>query len=343
MVGPLGKVDAMQIECSLVESKNIPVIVSPKSNAVDVGSWVRDNTPWVDEQLLRNGAMLFRGFDLRSEADFDAFVPALWSETMVYLEGATPRTKLTDRIYTSTEFGPSHTIALHNELSYVITFPRRIAFFCETPAQTGGETPIADVRKVWQKIPKTLRDSFVEKGWMLTRNFEDGFGPTWESSFHVSDRAAAERYFDAAQVQYQWKPGGRLRTRQVRPAFIRHPKTQEELWFNHVVFWHISSLDPEIREPLLEEFELDDLPYNTYYGDGTDIAPETISTIRHVLDQETVTFPWQAGDVLLLDNMLVAHGRNPYTGSRRVLAAMGDPFSRRDVETSNHFSKPVAV
>src|SRR5258706_13471409 len=113
----------MQIECSQWDAtKDMPVVVSPRPKAVDLGSWIRDNTPWVDEKLLKHGALLFRGFDLRSEADFDALVPALWNETMAYLEGATPRTKLTDRIYTSTEFGPSHMIALHNELSYVNTF-----------------------------------------------------------------------------------------------------------------------------------------------------------------------------------------------------------------------------
>ena len=309
---------------------NMPLVLSPGSQSVSLTAWAGDNREWIGQKLLQHGALLFRGGDLGSQADFDAFIPILWGETMTYMEGATPRTRLSERVYTSTEFAPPHTIAPHNELSYVTTFPMKIAFFCLTPAESGGETPIADVRKVYERIPKAVRDQFVEKGWMLSRNFGDGFGPTWQSSFHLADQSEAERYFRRADIQFEWKPRGRLRTKQVRPAITRHPRTGESVWFNHIVFWHASSLDAQLRELLLEEFDESGLPYNTFYGDGSRIESEVVEIIRDAIRQESVAFRWQAGDLLLLDNMLVAHGRNPYTGARRVLASMGEPYLRTD-------------
>jgi len=309
----------------------MPLVLKPRPPALGLTQLIKDNHEWIEQKLLEHGALLFRESGLRSQEDFDACIPALWAETMAYMEGATPRTRLSERVYTSTEFGPAHTIEPHNELSYVTTFPMKIAFFCVTPAELGGETPIADVRKVYRRIPKEIRDPFVEKGWMLTRNFGDGFGPTWQSCFHLADRQEAERYFRSARIHFEWKPGGGLRTRQVRPAIATHPRTGEYLWFNHIVFWHVSGLAPQLREPLLEEYGESGLPYNTYYGDGTKIEPEVIDIIRDAIRAESVAFRWQAGDLLLLDNMLVAHGRNPYTGVRRLLAGMGEPYSRADM------------
>src|SRR5262249_19449186 len=148
-------------------------------------------------------------------------------------------------------------------------------------------------------------------------------------SFHTRDRGEAERYFLSREIEFDWKDGNRLRTRQVRPAVARHPVTGETVWFNHVAFWHVSGLEPALRQVMQEVLEEEDLPYNTYYGDGAPIMPSVIDEIRRAYDEETVTFKWQAGDILMLDNMLVAHGRNSYGGERKILVAMGEPFSDR--------------
>jgi alpha-ketoglutarate-dependent taurine dioxygenase len=320
------------VEPSLLEQGLVmPLVLRPRAPHLSLTSWAGSNKQYIEEQLLKHGALLFRGFDLRSQEDFEQFINAVFAETMTYMEAATPRTRLSERVYTSTEFPPEQAIALHNELSYVSTFPMKIAFFCIRGAEKGGATPIGDVRRVYDRIPEAIRNRFIEKGWMLVRNFGYGFGPSWQSSFHVSDKAEAEAYFHRAGIECEWKPGDRLRTKQVRPVTARHPATGEIVWFNHAAFWHVSSLEARLRELLLEEFDEIDLPYNTYYGDGASIEPEVIAAIRDAYEAETVIFQWQEGDLLLLENMLTAHGRRPYTGSRRVLAAMGDPFSRTDL------------
>jgi alpha-ketoglutarate-dependent taurine dioxygenase len=113
----------------------------------------------------------------------------------------------------------------------------------------------------------------------------------------------------------------------VRPAITQHPTTGEKVWFNHVAFWHVSSLPAEVREALLSVFSEDELPYNTYYGDGSPIEDSIVQEIREAYAEETIAFPWQKGDLLMLDNMLVAHGRNPFSGERKVIVAMAEPFT----------------
>jgi alpha-ketoglutarate-dependent taurine dioxygenase len=308
--------------------ETLPRVVQPALEGVELPAWVRSHQGWIEETLHQDGALLFRGFDVKGLDDFQKFVAATGVELMQYMESATPRTELKDKIYTSTEFPADQAIALHNELSTLNTFPLKVWFCCVQPAERGGATPIADVSKVFRRIRPEIRERFMEKGWMLIRNFGSGFGPTWQNSFHLSDREEAEDYFRRAGIEYQWLGGEQLRTFQVRSAVERHPQLGVQLWFNHVAFWHISSLEKELRQLFLKEFEEHELPYNTFYGDGSRIEDSVVEELRQAYQQETVSFPWETGDVLMLDNMLVAHGRESYSGERKILAAMGEAYTR---------------
>jgi alpha-ketoglutarate-dependent taurine dioxygenase len=99
------------------------------------------------------------------------------------------------------------------------------------------------------------------------------------------------------------------------------------VWFNHATFFHVSTLQPNVRDAMTELFKEEDLPSNTYYGDGSEIEPETLEALRDAYRAETVSFPWREGDVMLLDNMMVAHGRAPYAGERKVLVGMAQPMT----------------
>lgn len=315
-------------------NETLPRLVQPALDGVELSTWVKGHRGLIEETLHRDGALLFRGFDLRGLDDFQEFIAATGVELMQYMESATPRTELKDKIYTSTEFPADQTIALHNELSTLNTFPLKVWFFCVQPAERGGATPIANVRKVFHRIQPETREKFMEKGWMLIRNFGSGFGPTWQNSFHLSEREEAEDYFRRAGIEYEWLGGEQLRTIQVRSAVERHPQLGVQVWFNHVAFWHISSVEPELRELFLKEFDEHELPYNTFYGDGSPIEDTVVEELRQAYRQETVSFPWQTGDVLMLDNMLVAHGRESYGGERKILAAMGEAYDRPGRERS---------
>ncbi len=317
------------IKTALWQAGNtVPLVLQPATEGVDLFRWIRRNRTELEDLLLKHGAILFRNFGLREREDLERFAAATNLEPMHYMEGATPRTDLGNRVYTSTEFPPDHRIALHNELSYILNWPMRICFFCVTPSESGGETPIADVRRVYRRIRPEIRERFERTGWMLVRNFGGGFSLPWQKSFRTDDPHVVESYCSHANIQFEWNGSQRLRTRQVRPAVRPHPVTFEPVWFNHVAFWHVSSLDPDTKRAFLAEFTEEDLPYNTYYGDGSPIETSVIDELRAAYDAETVLFPWERGDLLWMDNMLAAHGRSSFRGERKIVVSMGDPISK---------------
>ena len=153
----------------------------------------------------------------------------------------------------------------------------------------------------------------------------------WPTVFQTGDRTEVERYCAGLGIGWQWKSNDRLCTRQTGPAMIRHPRTGEEVWFNHATFFHVTTLPPALKDALLAEFAEEDLPTQTYYGDGAPIETETLEHLRSVYRRRHSPFGWRTNDVLLVDNILTVHGRNPFRGFRRVLVAMAQTFQPSDL------------
>ncbi len=315
---------------TLAQGGPLPLLIEPQVVGLDPVGWARANRPFIEARLAAHGGLLFRGFGLDTSSDFERLCAAVSGELLEYRERSSPRTQVSQNVYTSTDYPADQSIFLHNENSYQQVFPRKIFFFCASPAHQGGETPIADCRKVLRRLDRKIRERFVEKKWMYVRNFGDGFGLPWQTVFQTEERAEVERQCRNKGIGVEWKSEGRLRVNTVLPAVAKHPLSGELSWFNHATFFHVTTLEPVLREVLLEEFAEEDLPTNTYYGDGSPIEPAVLEELREAYRGETVSFPWQKGDVLLLDNLLTAHGRAPYTGPRKILVAMADPTGRDD-------------
>jgi len=316
---------ASSVRLGSLPTGELPLLVEPAAPGVDLAAWAAAHRPLIEEKLHKHGGILFRGFGLREPENLETFIQAVSGESLEYRERSSPRHAVKGNIYTSTDYPPSQPIFLHNENSYQKEWPLKIFFFCRQAPGQGGETPIADVRKVLARIPPEIRDRFAARQWMYVRNFGDGFGLDWQTVFQTTDRAAIEQHCKEKGIEVEWKDGNRLRTRAVRPALARHLKTGEPVWFNHATFFHVTTLEPFVREALLEEFEDGELPANAYYGDGSPIEPEVLDLLRAAYNAETVSFPWQQGDLLMLDNMLVAHGRAPFSGPRQILVGMAEP------------------
>jgi alpha-ketoglutarate-dependent taurine dioxygenase len=315
----------------LQANRPLPLVLRPAVAGLDLAAWVTANRDEVDRQLLKHGAVLFRGFDITSAVQFEHFMQAASRGALEYNERSSPRSRVSGNIYTSTDYPPERSIFLHNEQSYNCTFPLRIVFFCQTRSPWGGETPIADTRKVFVRIPPEIRERFFEKNYMYVRNFGDGFGLSWQTAFQTTERTVVEDYCRHNDIQFQWKDGERLRTRQVRRVAATHPRSGDIVWFNHLTFFHVSTLEPKAREALLEQFGEDDLPNHTFYGDGSSIEPWVMAKLRDAYLQEKTVFRWEQGDILMLDNMLTSHGREPYTEPRKVLVGMAENLSWNSV------------
>jgi alpha-ketoglutarate-dependent taurine dioxygenase len=312
----------------LHQEQRLPRLIRPAIEGVDLIEWAQNNREYIDAQLCEHGGLLFRDFDAKEVTDFERFVQATSSELLNYQERSSPRSRVSGNIYTSTDYPAGQSIFLHNENSYQHVFPRKIFFFCLIAPQSGGETPIADCRRILRRITPETQRRFEERGeWMLVRNFGDDLGLSWKTAFQTTDKAQVERYCRTAGISTEWN-GDHLRTRQTRPVIATHPRTGERVWFNHATFFHVSTLEPDVHQALLAQYREEELPNNTYYGNGAPIEPEILDELRAAYRQETVKFPWQRGDILMLDNMLVAHGREPFTGDRKIVVGMADPFSR---------------
>lgn len=310
----------------LQSDQSLPLLIQPALDGVDLNAWAETNRAWIETELGRHGGILFRGFHVPDVATFEQFIDAVSGGALRYQERSSPRSQVSGNIYTSTDHPASESIFLHNEQSYNLTFPLKILFYCVTAAQEGGETPIASSRRMYQRIPHHVRQKFADKGYMYVRNFGSGFGLTWQEAFQTEDKAAVEAYCQANDIEFEWREGDRLRTRQVRQAVIRHPQTGDMVWFNHATFFHVSTLRLEVQQMLAQVFSEEELPNNTYYGDGSPIEPDVLDTLRQLYAAETVAFPWQKGDILLLDNVLTAHGRSPFVGPRKIVVGMADPY-----------------
>jgi len=308
-----------------------PLVIRPVEEHLNLPEWAATNQPFVEKQLLEHGAILFRNFRIDGVEVFEAFAKAISPQLLDYHERAAPRTEVSSKIYTSTEYPAEHAIPLHHEMSYSHNWPTKIWFYCAQPATVAGNTPIASDRKVFDLIDPAIKTRFMQKKVMYVRNYGEGVDLPWQEAFQTTDRRVVEEYCVKARTQFEWRDGNRLRTRQVRQAVASHPVTAEVVWFNHAHMFHTSNLDPSVRESLLAEFKDDELPRNAFYGDGSPIESSVLEEIRAIYEGAAISFDWQKGDILMLDNFLCSHGREPFAGPRKILVAMAELFVNEEI------------
>ncbi|MEQ9488829.1 MAG: TauD/TfdA family dioxygenase [Alphaproteobacteria bacterium] len=296
-------------------------------------AWAKENADEIQAAAGSAGVVLIRGFDIDTPEAFRAVCQAIEPDLRTYTGGDSPRTGVTDKVYTSTEYDPSLEVFLHNELSYAGWSPRLVFFCCLVPALEGGETPVADGRLIYKTLPADLRDRFEKRGIAYLQHLWDedgapGIGKSWQQTFETSDRQAVEDYLRQSTMTWEWTDFG-IRTRAPHPAVIAHPQTGEACWRNQADQWHRGFAgvktsfggadDPRFDAATAGE---ETLGNHVTYGDGSEIDIADLETVRRVNQSVEVAFPWQAGDVMVIDNILAMHGRKPYRGPRRVLVAM---------------------
>ncbi|MCJ0871769.1 TauD/TfdA family dioxygenase [Streptomyces sp. AP-93] len=274
--------------------------------------------------LTAEKAVVFRGFGVTRET-LDPVFDLLLPNRLAYVHGNSPRTKVGSNVYTSTEYPQEFTISMHNEMSYAHAWPSRLAFFCQIQPGGGGATPVLDAAVWLQALDPEVREAFAG-GVRYVQNLHDGYGlgKSWQDTFETNNRQDVEAFLDGTGATWQWKADGGIRISSVRPSTTRHPVTGVEVWFNQADQWHPAGLGDDTAAALAQILPEDELPQTVTFADGSPIPGEYVLQIRDRGLEAAVDVDWRAGDLLVIDNVLLAHGRRPFTGDRRVLVAMSD-------------------
>jgi alpha-ketoglutarate-dependent taurine dioxygenase len=300
----------------------------------DAPGWAAEHRDALRAVVAEHGAVLVRGLGLRDAAQTTAVFRRLAANLMTEKEAFARRQLYADGVYSSATWPANQPMCMHHELSYTLEVPSLLLFACLGAPTRGGATAVSDSRAVLNALPAELVARFGREGWMLTRSYNDEIGATVAEAFGTEDHGAIESYCRANAIGFEWQPDGGLRTWQRRSAVVHHPVTGQRCWFNQIAFLNEWTIDPEVREYLVEMYGADGLPFNTRFGTGEPIGEDVVQLLNHVYEVNTVREPWQAGDLMLVDNIRTAHSREAYEGPREILVGMAEPVRLSDASQS---------
>ena len=323
----------MALKTHFLNDKKLPIVFTNTNNKLDIVDWAKSHKEELRTLLSEYGAILFRGFPIHGVEDFERFAEACTSADWVeYLEATSPRDHVKSNTATSTKYDKNRTIFFHNEKSYSSVWPKYLFFYCDVPPNIGGETPLSNCRLVYRDIPDDVRQKFEAKKLMYVRRFSNNMGIPWKIAFNVETREELESYCGRNFIEnLSWNDDGTPVLEYCRDTSIVHPDTGDWCWFNHGTFFNVHSLEPDIKDFFVSNFGKNGLPYNTYYGNGEEIEEDVVATLRRLYEEHSSAFPWESRDVLLIDNMLVSHGRRPFQSDRNILVTMTEAVSVKDV------------
>jgi alpha-ketoglutarate-dependent taurine dioxygenase len=293
-----------------------------------VGQLIRDM--WDDEGQRLSSPLLFE--DVRHRGTPEEWLPRICGtagiHTVEYIGGNSPRTKIADAVYTSTEYPQRETLSLHQELSYETRVPEVLLFVCVNPPSVGGETPVCDAGELLAELPDSLTERFAKLGVRYRQRLpadERLPGKTWMAQFQTESRSACEKLLDERSLRYWWEPDGALRIDRDRKAVRHHPRTGHPLWFNQADQWDIGmSMNQRQLSVFKRMFGPDAAPHSVTYMDGTSIDMGDLRLIKQTAIRLADKPPWERGNVLVIDNRQHMHGRMPFEGDRHILVSMGD-------------------
>ncbi|ODB35852.1 hypothetical protein BB427_16215 [Pseudoalteromonas sp. BMB] len=306
-----------------------PIVVTKQNEAGDVFELIQHNKAEIETIMHDRGAVLFRGMDIAKPETVQTFADIMLSDVLKNNSEHVPVSEQS-QVQRPVHYSPSDVLLWHNENTFNHSFPSKAIFACETKNFEGGETPIVDSRAVYKQIPEHIKREFIDKQVMYVRKYEehDLMGLGWQTIFQTSDKTEVEAKCKELNLSYEWKSENKLITRAIRPAIYSHPDNGSTSWTNQAQHWHFSCFNEGIRAGIELLFDDEsDYPRNCYFGDGSKIPDEYMTHILSIYKQHQMQFEWQQGDLLLVDNILKAHGRNPYQGERKLLVCFGNVTS----------------
>ena len=285
-------------------------------------NWIRANKIELLKKLEIHGALLLRGFPLHSAEDFDSCLKALNLENFTYAESLSNavRNNKTERVFTANEAPPDVEIFLHHEMAQTPIYPTKLIFFCEKASEEGGATPLCQSDKLLDLLVKNVPTfvSDLEKKGVQYKNvmpasvdLKSGQGRSWRDTLGVNSQEEAEVRLASLGYGWEWLDCQNLRVTTPVLSAIRKLANGRKVFFNQLIAAYRGWKDSrnEGKNTIL-------------YGDGTNIPDAAMQVVFELSESITFDHRWREGDIVLVDNFLVMHGRRPYQGTRKVLASL---------------------
>lgn len=301
----------------------------------DVGAleWAAGSKAATARLLEDNGVVVFRGFGLDGIPEFEQFARAVvpgQGIAVPYREPATPRHHVGGDVYSATDLDRRLEIFFHGENAHVLRFPRILVFWCRHPAESGGATILSDCAEILAQMRPELKQRWCEVGVQYERRFGFGLGLSWANAFGSSERTEVEAYFEANHMSWEWE-GEALRVKYNRWAVAPHPVSGQDVWFNNFAFYHPVTLQTRMHK-MAQRIGYDRMPHAARWGDGTEVSSEDADEVVALYRRCALQTHWQQGDVMVIDNLRMAHGREPFEGERNVTVMMLDALSAERLE-----------
>ena len=288
-----------------------------------LADWIRQHRQQTDEALWADGYVLFRGFEVGGLEGFERCAESACDRLYKHY-GDLPLASASENVYFATPYPKHLEIQFHNEASHTSSWPSRQLFYCLQPAPEGGEWTLSDGRLVASKLPAAMLDRFRQQGLVYRRRFIRGLDASWEQFFKVDSLQQLKQKVAASGHEIDAPSENDVTVSYRTKALLQIPERGTEAWFNQILLHHPDALPPEVDALLSKHFSRDKFPRTVFFGDGSSIPPDWIKTIDTVLNACSVQIQTQANDVLLVNNLLLAHGRRPYSGNRQIRVALGD-------------------
>jgi len=324
-------------ECWKIDHASSPLFVKFTGEGLSSSEFVdliRDQRSVLDALVLEHGGVVLRETPIGDADQFNEFSSAFPQYDQGYVGGAGPRSSVSGNVWEATKVDPRYKITIHQEMAYMANYPAQIAFHCAKPAGEGGETIVASMTEFMKAIPAALGKRLREHGIRGVRNYApaheaDGKKTvqhidekSWDEVFDTDVKSEVDQICSEKGMEPIWNEDGTLTLVTYMDAFTKHPRLGTEFYRNII---HINFADTDLGrddEGQKERVSKQKLPTGYTLGDGSPLSDEDRAGLETALDEVTLAWSWKAGDIMLLDNLQMGHGRNPYVGERETFVVL---------------------
>lgn len=344
------------IRKSFLGETKLPLVYEPGKDKVlqDLTDWINKNQKEWREDLKTYGAVLLRGFPVHEATDFQSILLATDEKLGEFYLGTSPRDQVVKHVFTASELPPHYPIMQHAEMSFLDNPPKLLFFYAEKASETGGETPLTDLREIYKEIDPKIKEKIKEHGIRYRRRYD---GPSkkarfslwktkrWDEMFGTTNLDEVKKISDENRFQLDWSGLDSLTITNEQSGFRIHPEAKTTAWHNHSQTFHYQAAVSEVWKIFKRQKTFRSLgvailltllttikrisgekshDVHVTYGNGEEITTKEMKSISNLFWRHLVAIPWQTGDILIIDNFSVSHGRLPFTGPRRILVGWSE-------------------